>query len=204
MTTMMKLNTISSPSAALLLVLYLAITSISISSSYNINTSTRRINYNCKSQTNTRGNFIKSLLGSALVFQQITNIDAANAAAIEKAEGNILRAKGNCAYGVGDGCDDLSGGNEYIKELQRRSAESKEAAKKEYLSAYQMKNYPDFFASLNPPKFMVKMTDGTFALYEEDELTALKKAGKIKLEKPKAMGGQVVDVTQKPILVLVE
>lgn len=32
----------------------------------------------------------------------------------------------------------------------------------------------------------------------------LKKAGKIKLEKPKVMGGQVVDETQKPILVLVE
>ncbi len=51
---------------------------------------------------------------------------------------------------------------------------------------------------------MVKKSDGTFNLYDDVELAELKKAGKIKLEKPTAMGGKVVDVTQKPIMVLVE
>mmetsp|Transcript_27882 Transcript_27882/g.34418 ORF Transcript_27882/g.34418 Transcript_27882/m.34418 type:complete len:192 (+) Transcript_27882:40-615(+) len=161
-----------------------------------------------------RGDFFKTICkaaGSSLIVSQTllplhTNLmnDVANAVAIEKAESNIRRAGGTCAYGVGDGCEELSGGNEFIKELQRKSAANKELAQKEYLSAYQMKNYPDFFASLSPPKFMVKKPDGTFALYEADELTELKKAGKIKIEKPMAMGGQVIDVTVKPILVLVE
>jgi hypothetical protein len=67
-----------------------------------------------------------------------------------------------------------------------------------------MKNYPDFFASLSPPKYMVKKSDGTFDLYDDVELAKLKKENKIRLEKPTAMGGRVVDVTQKPVLVLVE
>ena len=157
-------------------------------------------------QPSTRGNFIKVLVGVAGASSQVIfqNPQIVNAAAVEKAEGNIIGSGGKCAYGVGDGCDELSEGNEFIKELQRKSSKSKEAAQKEYLSAYQMKNYPDFFASLNPPKYMVKQPDGSIKLYEDQELTELKKAGKIRLERPMAMGGQVVDITQKPILVLVE
>jgi len=51
---------------------------------------------------------------------------------------------------------------------------------------------------------MVRKSDGTFDLYEAEELAQLKKAGKIILERPTAMGGKVMDLTQKPILVLVE
>jgi len=65
-----------------------------------------------------------------------------------------------------------------------------------------MKNYPDFFASLG--KTMVKKSDGTFNLYDDGELAELKKAGRITFERPMAMGGRVVDLTQKPILVLVD
>ncbi len=32
-----------------------------------------------------------------------------------------------CAYGTGDGCEDLAEGNEYIRQLQQRSATNKEA-----------------------------------------------------------------------------
>jgi hypothetical protein len=32
-----------------------------------------------------------------------------------------------CAYGTGDGCEDLAEGNEYIRQLQQRSAANKEA-----------------------------------------------------------------------------
>lgn len=67
-----------------------------------------------------------------------------------------------------------------------------------------MKNYPDFFASLSPPKYLVKKSDGTFDLLDDVQLAELKKANRIKLEKPMAMGGKVQDLTQKPILVLVD
>ena len=65
-----------------------------------------------------------------------------------------------------------------------------------------MKNYPDFFASLNPPKFLVQKPDGTFGIYTEEELVPLKKAGRIRVQQPKTMGGKVTDLTQKPIMVL--
>ena len=67
-----------------------------------------------------------------------------------------------------------------------------------------MKNYPDFFASLPVPKYMVKKSDGTFELFDDAELSELKKAGKIKIERATAMGGKVVDLTQKPMMVLVD
>lgn len=37
-----------------------------------------------------------------------------------------LIQSGPCASGLGDGCDSLSDGNEYIKSLQRRSAEKRD------------------------------------------------------------------------------
>jgi len=41
----------------------------------------------------------------------------------------VLRSD-KCAYGEGGGCDSLAGDNEFIKELQRRSSEKKEATQK--------------------------------------------------------------------------
>ena len=49
-------------------------------------------------------------------------------------------------------------------------------------TAYAVKNYPDFFASLNPPKYMVKKSDGSFDLYDDVELAELKKANRIRVE----------------------
>lgn len=72
--------------------------------------------------------------------------------------------------------------------------------KKEARNAYYMKNYPDFFAVVG--KNMVKKPDGSFMLVEESELKQLIKDNKIGLEFPKAMGGKVTDLTQKPIMVL--
>lgn len=65
-----------------------------------------------------------------------------------------------------------------------------------------MKNYPDFFAV--DGKTMVKKADGSFMLVEESKMQSLMDQGKISLELPRAMGGKVTDVTQKPILVLKE
>ena len=51
---------------------------------------------------------------------------------------------------------------------------------------------------------MVKKSDGTFFTVSEQELAELRAANKISIEIPKAMGGRVTDMTQKPILVLVD
>ena len=68
-----------------------------------------------------------------------------------------------------------------------------------------MKNFPDYFASMSPPKYLVKKisSDGSFlyVLLEEKELSQLKKDGRIQVEIAKAMGGRVVDMTSKPILI---
>jgi len=120
------------------------------------------------------------------------------------AEGvSVLRSKG-CYRGEGEACDELAEGNELIRSLQRKSAENREMNDREALNAYNMKNFPDFFASLNPPKYLVKQPDGSFGVYTDAELAELKKLGKITVENPKTKGGKFMDLTQKPMLVLVE
>jgi len=120
------------------------------------------------------------------------------------ANAEILQV-GPCAGGSGQGCSDLSEGNNFIRSLQEKSAEKRDFYAKQALDAYNMKNYPDYFSALTPPRFLVKKPDGSFEVYTENELTALKKAGKIAIEQPpKVMGGKVTDFSQKSILVLKE
>jgi hypothetical protein len=107
-----------------------------------------------------------------------------------------------CAYGEGDGCQDLAEGNPFILELQRKSAANKETIQQEARNAFYMKNYPDWFASVG--KSMIKKPDGTFMVVTDKELAVLKAQNKIGLEYAKTMGGKVTDVTQKPIMVLKE
>lgn len=112
---------------------------------------------------------------------------------------------GPCASGEGEACANLAEGNEFILSLQKKSSLNREKNEREALLAYNMKNYPDFFASLSPPKFMVMNTDGkTFQVFTEGELSELKQAGKVVTQMPKTMGGKVTDVTQKPYLVFKE
>jgi hypothetical protein len=148
-----------------------------------------------------RQTFMKQIATAACSTVAISTPQTSNAASVEKADGKIIRAD-KCAYGEGSGCESLAEENEFIKELQKRSLSKKEATQKEYLNAYQNKNYPDFFASLSTPKYMVKTGDGTFQLFDDAELLQLKKEGRITLERPTAMGGKVTDLTQKPIMVL--
>jgi hypothetical protein len=68
--------------------------------------------------------------------------------------------------------------------------------------AYYMKNYPDFFQTIG--KTLVKKQDGTYMTVDDAELEALKQGNKLTVEIPKAMGGRVNDITQKPILILRE
>jgi len=65
-----------------------------------------------------------------------------------------------------------------------------------------MKNYPDWFATVG--KTLVKKPDGSFMVVSDKELEELRSRNKLGIEMPKAMGGKVTDVTQKPILVLKE
>ena len=65
-----------------------------------------------------------------------------------------------------------------------------------------MKNYPDWFATVE--KNMVKKSDGSFMVVSDEELMVLRRENKVGVENVKAMGGKVVDLTQKPILVLKE
>ena len=68
--------------------------------------------------------------------------------------------------------------------------------------AFYMKNYPDWFASID--KTLIKKPDGSFVVVTEDELAALRRDNRLTTVMPKAMAGQVTDYTQKPILMLRE
>ena len=108
-----------------------------------------------------------------------------------------------CAYGEGDDCEDLAGGNPYILELQRKSAANKQANIKSAENAFYAKNYPDWFAAVG--KTMVqKESDGTYVVIDNAELAKLWEQNKIAVKTPTTMGGRVTDVTQKPMLVLKE
>mmetsp|Transcript_13937 Transcript_13937/g.23326 ORF Transcript_13937/g.23326 Transcript_13937/m.23326 type:complete len:202 (-) Transcript_13937:234-839(-) len=117
------------------------------------------------------------------------------------ANADVLRSAG-CANGEGEACADLAEGNEFIQNLQKKSAQNKEANQREALNAYYMKNYPDVFAVSD--KKMVKKLDGSYALFSAKEVDNLNKAGKIRIEYPTSKGGRIADLTQKPILVLNE
>jgi len=117
-------------------------------------------------------------------------------------QANAVLSSGFCAQGVGEGCEDRSEGNEFIKSLQEKSAANREANTKEALNAFYIKNYPDFFGSTG--KTLVKKPDGTFGVYSEAEMEELRKENKIGIEIPMAKGGKYTDLTQKRILILKE
>lgn len=146
----------------------------------------------------------RRLLLRNAVASAVVAISAVSFPSPSSSEGvSVLRSKG-CYRGEGEACDELAEGNEFIQSLQKKSAENREMNDREALNAYNMKNFPDFFASLNPPKYLVKQPDGTFGVYTDAELADLKRMGKITVENPKAKGGKFMDLTQKPMLVLVE
>jgi hypothetical protein len=138
------------------------------------------------------------------VFSTGSAYDSANAEVESATTGTpgVLSSK-YCAYGQGDGCEELAGGNQLILELQRRSSANKEKIIAEAENAFYNKNYPDFLAVVG--KTMVQKPDGSgFILVDDAELSKLKQNGKITLAYPKAMGGKFTDLTQKPIPVLKE
>ncbi|KAL3804584.1 hypothetical protein ACHAWO_012259 [Cyclotella atomus] len=137
--------------------------------------------------------------------RQTTRREALSAALVtlttftSSAQAAVIGA-GRCANGEGDGCDSLAEGNAYIQSLQKKSLENKEENQREALYSYYMRNYPDVFAVSD--KRMVMKSDGSFELFSPGEVADLVNNGKITIEYPKTMGGRVVDLTQKPVLVL--
>ncbi len=85
----------------------------------------------------------------------------------------------------------------------RDENENHATQQQEAINAYYMKNYPDVFAVYD--KRMVRRAkDGTYALYTADEVRGMTADGKIRIEYPRSKGGRIVDLTQRPVLVLVE
>jgi hypothetical protein len=117
-------------------------------------------------------------------------------------ESGIIRSKG-CYQGIGDACADFADDNALIQKLQQQSALNRARNEREALNAYYMKNYPDFFGSIG--KVMIKKaSDNTFIIVSLQEAEQMKLDGRLALEIPKARGGKIVDLTQKPILILKE
>ena len=108
-----------------------------------------------------------------------------------------------CAYGQGEDCDDLAEGNTYIQELQRKSVANKDVNVRDAENAYYAKNYPGWFETVG--KTMIrKESDGSFIIVDDVELAKLKAQNLIGTVQPRTLGGRVVDMTQKPTLVLRE
>lgn len=67
------------------------------------------------------------------------------------------------------------------------------------MNAYYMKNYPDVFAV--DGKKMVKKNDGSFALYDTNELARLSNEGRIVIEYPKSKGGRISGEWRNSVMV---
>lgn len=57
----------------------------------------------------------------------VTHAGMAVVAAVTPSDANAILSSKYCAAGVGDGCNDRSEGNDYIKSLQEKSALNREA-----------------------------------------------------------------------------
>ncbi len=68
---------------------------------------------------NSRRDFFQRTVASIGLVTGVINPLSANA--------DVIRSPGKCANGEGEGCDSLAGENEFIRSLQRRSSENREA-----------------------------------------------------------------------------
>jgi hypothetical protein len=154
--------------------------------------------------TTTRRNFFTKTLATvttaattaAVVTTVVTPFDEAHAI------DGVISSK-YCAYGQGGDCEDLAEGNTYIQELQRKSAANKDVNVRDAENAFYAKNYPGWFETVG--KTMIrKESDGTFIIVDDVELAKLKAQNLIGTVQPRTLGGRVVDMTQKPTLILRE
>ena len=85
-----------------------------------------------------------------------------------------------CENGVGDGCAELAGDSELLKSLQATSAARREQRAREALERYNINNFGDYFSASNPPKALVRHSDGTFEALTKDVVDAGLRDGSIK------------------------
>eukprot|EP00903_Cladosiphon_okamuranus_P010772 g10178.t1 len=83
-----------------------------------------------------------------------------------------------CITGEGAQCDDLAEGNEFIKSLQAKSAQSKDRYFQETLDKYNDHNFKDYFRAEN--KHMVKHKTGKYEILTDAEYIDAERAGKVK------------------------
>ena len=80
------------------------------------------------STQHSRNGFFKQISSSVIAFGSATTTGILKPD-IANAQQGILHSD-KCAYGEGLGCDSLAGDNDFIKDLQRKSAKRKEAEQK--------------------------------------------------------------------------
>jgi hypothetical protein len=126
----------------------------------------------------------------------------ATTTSIITASSEVSASGGGCVSGVGEMCASYANGNQYIQQLQARSAQNREQYQQQNLQSYYMKNYPDFFATTG--QTLIQKADGTYMIVNDREMVSLQKSNRLRYVTPTAMGGAIVDLTQKPIPVLKE
>uniref|UniRef100_A0A7S3NIM4 Uncharacterized protein n=1 Tax=Aureoumbra lagunensis TaxID=44058 RepID=A0A7S3NIM4_9STRA len=84
-----------------------------------------------------------------------------------------------CEQGQGEGCVDLAGDSELLRELQLRSAEKRAERDKASLERYNYNNFGDYFAAGFPPRKLVRHADGRFEALTDSEIETGIKTGKI-------------------------
>ena len=82
-----------------------------------------------------------------------------------------------CANGVGDGCAELAGDSEFLRDLQRKSAEKRDERARAALDRYSVNNFNDYFAVAN--KALVRRADGTYEAVPRDAIAAGLRDGRI-------------------------
>ncbi|CAM9409053.1 unnamed protein product [Heterosigma akashiwo] len=92
------------------------------------------------------------------------------------AEAGVIQAT-QCVDGVGSSCDELAGGNDLIKRLQKRSEENRERYAQEALDTYNERNFGDYFSVVG--KKMARHKDGTYEVIDIVTYSKLEQAGKI-------------------------
>lgn len=93
-----------------------------------------------------------------------------------EASANLKRP--GCRMGFGRDCEKLANSSAFILDLQRQSREVKDAALAEQYDTLQIQmDMPTYFETVD--KNFVKLPNGSFALFTNEEYAALKKSGRI-------------------------
>lgn len=86
-----------------------------------------------------------------------------------------------CDSGTGDACDVPD--SPLIQDLILKSRQNAASREKANLKRYNINNYKDYFAAMNPPRILVENRElGTFKALTDAEIQAATKAGTVKFD----------------------